>query len=98
VDRAQLQSLMWTAAGVHRSREGLESALRVLDGWRASDSANPTRDERENANLLQLARILVASALQREESRGAHFRSDFPAPSEAFALQLIHAREVTVPC
>ncbi|WP_345764069.1 L-aspartate oxidase [Diaminobutyricibacter sp. McL0608] len=98
VDRARMQSLMWAAAGVHRSREGLENALRTLDGWRGSDSADPTRREREDANLLQLARILVASALEREESRGAHFRSDFPAPSDAFAVQLVHAREVTVPC
>ncbi|WP_426520303.1 L-aspartate oxidase [Diaminobutyricibacter sp. McL0618] len=98
VDRAQLQALMWSAAGVHRSREGLEEALRTLDGWRASESETPTRGEREDANLLQLARILVSSALEREESRGAHFRSDFPAPRDAFALQLIHAREVTVPC
>ena len=98
VDRERLQSLMWAAAGVHRSREGLEEALRTLGGWRASDSASPTRTEREDANLLQLGRILVSSALEREESRGAHFRSDFPAPSDDFALQLIHAREVTVPC
>ncbi len=98
VDRERLQSLMWAAAGVHRSREGLENALHTLYGWRAGDSANPTRRQREDANLLQLARILVTSALEREESRGAHFRSDFPIPSDEFALQLIHSREVTVPC
>ncbi len=98
VDRERLQALMWASAGVHRSREGLQDALHTLDGWRAAESANPTRYEREDANLLQLARILVASALEREESRGAHFRSDFPSPSDAFALQLISSREVTVPC
>ncbi len=98
VDRTQLQQLMWAAAGVHRSREGLENAGTTLAGWRASESANPTRHEREDANLLQLARILVSSALAREESRGAHFRSDFPGPSDEFARQLVRAREVTVPC
>jgi L-aspartate oxidase len=98
VDRTELQELMWAAAGVHRSREGLENAGITLAGWRASESADPTRREREDANLLQLARILVSSALAREESRGAHFRSDFPAPSDEFARQLVRAREVTVPC
>jgi L-aspartate oxidase len=98
VDRESLQSLMWSAAGVHRTREGLDEALRALNGWGPCPSANPTRRQREDANLLQLARILVSAALEREESRGAHFRSDFPAPSDAFAHQLVHGREVTVPC
>lgn len=98
VHRERLQSLMWEAAGVHRSREGLVDALRMLDGWRAVEAANATRHEREDANLLQLARMLVSAALEREESRGAHFRSDFPSASDAFALQLVQTREVTVPC
>ncbi|MGJ4844112.1 L-aspartate oxidase [Leifsonia sp. Le1] len=113
VDRAQLQALLWDAAGVHRDRERLDAALGVLTGWRASRT-HRTRAEREDANLLDLARLVVSSALGREESRGAHFRSDFPAPSadarhtvrtahaarpahSTFATALIDT-EVTVPC
>ena len=79
VDRAQLQALLWDAAGVHRDRERLAAAASALAGWRASTAGGGTRREREDANLLDLARLVVSSALGREESRGAHFRSDFPA-------------------
>lgn len=108
VDRAALQALLWEAAGVHRDREGLEAAASALAGWHASRADRPTRGDREDANLLDLARLVVSSALGREESRGAHFRSDFPFPAPralhsvrtalpARASALIPT-EVTVPC
>jgi L-aspartate oxidase len=40
----------------------------------------------EDANLLMVARAVVASALAREESRGGHFRSDFPDVDPAKAV------------
>lgn len=53
-----------------------------------------TRAALETANLLDVARLVVAGALAREESRGAHYRSDFPTPSDAFAHTISWAREV----
>jgi L-aspartate oxidase len=108
VDRAQLQTLLWDAAGVHRDRERLEAAAGVLAGWRASTADGRTRREREDANLLDLARLVVSSALGREESRGAHFRSDFPSTAaearhtartaDAADAALLIDTEVTVSC
>lgn len=103
VDRAALQQLMWRFAGVHRSGDGLEAASETLAAWTAADAASATDPElsiaqREDANLLDLARLLVSAALERRESRGAHFRSDYPATSYDFARHLAWAREVPVPC
>jgi succinate dehydrogenase/fumarate reductase flavoprotein subunit len=44
------------------------------------------------SNQLQVARSMVASALVREESRGAHFREDFPARRDAEWLRYVVAR------
>jgi L-aspartate oxidase len=98
VDRAELQQLLWDAAGVHRSGPGLAAAVETLAGWRAADPATATIAQREDANLLDLARLLVTAALAREESRGAHFRSDYPYVSDEFARHLVWAREVSVSC
>ena len=83
--RWALQQLMWANAGLHRSGPALEEAMRTLDTWSSSRPvATPvapvatvaTVAEREDANLLLLARLTVAAALVREESVGAHFRTD----------------------
>ncbi len=54
----------------------------------------------ETANLLALARVMVAAALARRESRGAHFREDFPETSADFRHSLVYLQEVakTVAC
>jgi L-aspartate oxidase len=96
--RDALQQLMWDFAGIHRSGEGLTAAASTLARWSAAETLSATLSEREDANLLQLARLLVGAALERRESRGAHFRSDFPTVSDEFARHLTWAREVPVPC
>lgn len=83
VDRDELRDLMWTHAGLERDAAGLRGAAEVLAGWRADD---PSPTGREDANLLDLARLLVAAALHREESRGAHARTDFPQTRDAWAV------------
>ena len=99
MSRDALQQLMWDFAGIHRSGEGLTAAASTLARRGARPRPDPPpRAEREDANLLQLARLLVGAALERRESRGAHFRSDFPTVSDEFAHHLTWAREVPVPC
>jgi L-aspartate oxidase len=73
-DRDRLRTLMWDAAGVHRDRTGL---LRASAELAVTDEPAPGEDR----DLLQVARLVVAAALAREESRGAHYRSDFPLPA-----------------
>jgi L-aspartate oxidase len=95
VERGALQSLMWNAAGLYRNEGELSAAATVLAGWGAASSSVA---ERETRNLLDLARVVVAAARARRESRGAHFRSDFPSTDPAEARHVTWARKVAVPC
>ncbi len=95
VDREALQGMMWERVGIFREAAGLAEAARVLAGWRG---AQGSVSEREDANLLGLARVMVAAATARRESRGAHFRSDFPGTSASLAHSMSFAREVAVLC
>ncbi|GHF26177.1 L-aspartate oxidase [Pseudolysinimonas yzui] len=91
VDRDALRDLMWERAGLERDAAGLREAAATLAGWRADD---PMPAGREDANLLDLGRLLVHAALRREESRGAHFRTDFPEPRGVWARSAHDARPV----
>ena len=95
VHRAELQQLMWDAAGIHRDGGGLRSAAAQLRKWKVEGRS--VRDY-ETANLLTLARAVVEAALARRESRGAHFRRDYPEQVESFRHQLVFARRVPVAC
>jgi L-aspartate oxidase len=81
VDRTALQQLMWDSVGLFRDETGLAEAAATLDSWRAATTPAKagliTIADRETANLLTIARVVVAAARERRESRGAHFRSDF---------------------
>jgi L-aspartate oxidase len=79
-----LRDLMWKRAGVFRDRRGLETALNVLDpAWlvleaQLREGRSFTPGTWRLASLLVVARLVAKAALRREESRGAHARSDFP--------------------
>jgi L-aspartate oxidase len=83
VSRSDLQQLMWDAAGLARHGAVLEEAAAALRRWRAPEVTDAK--SAEDANLLVVARAVVASALARQESRGGHYRTDFPRtdPSQA---------------
>jgi len=79
-----LKSLMWRDMGVERRGEKLADARDRVDFWmRAVKSLGADRPRSwELANMLLVARLAIEGALQREESRGVHFRSDFPDAEE----------------
>jgi L-aspartate oxidase len=83
VNRSDLQQLMWDAAGLTRNGEDLERARVRLSEWRAPAATDAK--SAEDANLLVVARAVVASALARRESRGGHYRTDFPDSDPAQA-------------
>lgn len=83
VSRTDLQQLMWDAAGLARDRADLLQAADELRRWKAPRVTDAKAAE--DANLLVVARAVVASALAREESRGGHYRTDFPQTDPAQA-------------
>ncbi|MBB5342808.1 L-aspartate oxidase [Tunturibacter empetritectus] len=78
----ELRDLMWKYAGLLRDKDGLEQAKRGLGALGAAMPKGLTRRAVEAMNLHVVAELIVASALGREESRGAHFRNDFPLRDE----------------
>jgi len=81
-----LKSLMWRQAGIERDAPGLEDALERLEKWEGylARLGPFTRDGVEVVNMVQVAQLIALSALFRRESRGAHYRSDYPAPDPAW--------------
>jgi L-aspartate oxidase len=75
---ADLRGLMWKDAGLLRDGNGLREAQRGLDALAVSMPRGLFRRALEARNLHAVAGLIVASALGREESRGAHYRNDFP--------------------
>ncbi len=74
----QLRQAMWRDAGVVRDQKGLEQLQKLILNWERSLGEASTRQSIETRNLLTVGGLIARSALAREESRGAHFRSDFP--------------------
>lgn len=75
---ADLQGLMWRDAGLLRDAVGLQRAQMGLAELRKKMPRAVTRRAVEARNLHTVAEAMVLAALGREESRGAHFRVDFP--------------------
>lgn len=69
-----VRMIMWQYAGIIRSATGLKSALATLADIEKRLPAGAT----EEANLIQTATLIAKAALRRRESRGGHYRSDFP--------------------
>ena len=90
--RGRVQRLAASGPGVIRTGEGLTDAARRLAQVRTDAAgvvAEPQTAEWETTNLHQVATVLTATALAREESRGGHFREDFPERDEAWRVRLV---------
>lgn len=82
LDLAAVPDLMWRAAGLFRTRAALQDAVARLElAYRTERTRTrhgaPAADWKR-VNLLTVARLIARAALRREESRGGHFREDFP--------------------
>ena len=80
-----IREIMWRDAGVIRTATGLQSARRQLQeiGKRLPVGAT------EEMNLVQTSLLVVEGALRRKESRGGHYRSDFPRAKSAWRKRRI---------
>jgi L-aspartate oxidase len=78
----ELREMMWKYAGLLRDANGLGEAKRSLEALRRSMPTGLFRRAVEARNLHAVAELIVSAALGREESRGAHYRNDFPLRDE----------------
>lgn len=80
----EVRDLMWRHAGLIRDRAALERAAARLEAWAgALADARPAHASdhgfRRIDSLVTVGLLIVRAAVRREESRGGHFRADFPA-------------------
>lgn len=91
--RLRLRRTMWEKAGLLRDGEGLASAWEDLEALAGQLPAPAERASVELKNLHTVAQGIVQSAMARKESRGAHFRKDFPERDDGqFRLHSILCR------
>ena len=85
MNEEDVRTLMWQSVGLFRDRDGLQGAVNQLQ---AQESAleerlagRPALDHegRRLASIVTVAALIARAALRREESRGGHFRTDFPS-------------------
>ena len=79
-----LRDLTWQHCGILRDRQGLQYAIDSLAGMPSRAVTRPALAAIELRNIYQAAGLIARAALWREESRGAHFRTDFPEKSGNF--------------
>jgi L-aspartate oxidase len=84
IDPLELTRMMWADVGLFRDRDGLTRALGILEpGWKELDGIlhnGGVLDPQDwrTASILTVGRLIARAALRREESRGGHYRADFP--------------------
>ena len=84
-----LQQLLWDKVGIIRSKESLTEAADTLAAWQRNLPQPTDRPTYELNNLVLTGRLITEAALMREESRGAHFRSDFPKRSPPWQCHIL---------
>ncbi len=84
-----LQSMLWDRVGIVRDVDGLYRAAITLTSWNGILPVPTDRLSYELNTMVTNARLMTEAALLREESRGAHYRSDFPSPSDKWKKHIV---------
>jgi L-aspartate oxidase len=85
ISEHEVRELTWDHCGIVRDRAGLTTAIARLDRTEWETTHTPTLAAIELRNMHQVAALIARCGLWREESRGAHYRSDFPEKRAEFA-------------
>jgi len=94
--KSELQELMWNNVGIFRNEKTLTTALNgIIELQKKFDRTDKclSKDEYELKNMLICAELIVASALRRKESRGAHYRVDFLNTNEICEHSILNKKE-----
>ncbi len=91
------QDLMWRNVGINRNGSRLLLSARILNQWQRAMPVATDRAAWELSNMALLGRLMVESALLRRESRGSHFREDFPETRPDWAKHVVFSQEEVKP-
>lgn len=83
----EARCILWEKVGIIRNGKDLCEAVKRLESLRLPPAGAPARHFHESQNILEVGRLIARCALAREESRGAHYRADFPLKNEVIPPQ-----------
>ncbi len=97
--RSSLRSVMWRHVGIERDGRRLVEVAEMIDFWAryTMDKIFDDRSGWEVQNLLLVGALMVRSAQWRKESRGGHYRVDYPASDEAYRVHCVWQKGATEP-
>jgi len=81
---------MWERVGILRDNDSLKRAIKEFDQIASGNLSTSSR------NFVTLARLVATSALWREESRGGHYRNDFPDQNDKFRVHSIQRLDAEI--
>ena len=91
--KQNLQDLTWRNSGINRTGTRLLLTARILNLWQRTMPLPDDRASWELTNMVLLGRLMVESALLRQESRGSHFREDFPETRTEWEKHVVLTQE-----
>jgi fumarate reductase (CoM/CoB) subunit A len=100
--REELRSIMWNYVGIIRNKQRLEYAIKKIEQLsneriylenKGSYFNIELKDAIELRNMLLIGRLIAESAILRKESRGAHFREDFPNPTAKPPMNIVISKK-----
>jgi L-aspartate oxidase len=92
ITERELRAIAWNSCGILRSGPELAAARRRIQSHALQPLESPSRADFELRNMHQVAFLISTGALAREESRGGHYRTDFPSKSDAFEKHSVITR------
>jgi len=84
--RKRVKRVMWERVGILRDKDSLQRALSEFNQIRQANLGTLSK------NFVSVATLITKAALWREESRGGHFRNDFPEQNEDWRVHSIQKR------
>ncbi|HSR06762.1 MAG TPA: L-aspartate oxidase [Bryobacteraceae bacterium] len=92
ISEADIRAIAWNSCGILRSGPELATALNLLRSCERHYIPDATRADFEHRNMHLVALLITFGALARNESRGGHFRTDYPRKSPEFAKHSVIVR------